>query len=60
MYMAGLSAKTAAMEHANRVDNGTVNAWRHQTKRRIVRLKKAGFAIAAMEMHSSSTVMRRG
>ena len=49
MCRAGLSAKTAAMEPANRADNGTVNSWRHRTKRRIARLKKAGFAVAAMD-----------
>ncbi len=49
MCRAGLSAKTATMVPANRADSGTVNSWRHRTKRRTARLKKAGFAVAAMD-----------
>ena len=49
MCRAGLSAKTATMVPANRADNGTVNSWRHRTKRCIARLKRAGFAVASMD-----------
>lgn len=49
MYRAGLSVKTATKVYASRVGNGPVNSWRYRTKRRIVRLKKAGFAIAAAD-----------
>ena len=49
MCRAGLSAKTATMVPANRAGNGTVNSWRHRTKKRIARLKRAGFAVAAMD-----------
>ena len=45
MYRAGLSAKTATMVPANRADRRTVNSWRHRTKRRIARLKRAGFTV---------------
>ena len=49
MYRAGLSVETATKVHANYACGGTVNSWRHRTKIRIARLKKAGFAIAAMD-----------
>jgi len=49
MYRAGLSVKTATLVHASRAGSRAVNSWRHRTKMRIARLKRAGFAIAAMD-----------
>ena len=49
MYKAGLSVKTATKVHVNHAGSWTVNSWHHRTKRRIARLKKAGFAIAAID-----------
>jgi len=49
MCKARFSVKTATKVHASPAGNGTANSWRHRTKMRIVRLKKAGFAIATMD-----------
>ena len=49
MRRAGLSAKTATILHANRAGSAVVNSWRYRTKRRISRLKKAGFAVAVID-----------
>ena len=49
MYKTGLSAKAAAMAHANRAGNGVADSQRRRTKRRIAHLKRARFDVAAMD-----------
>ena len=49
MYRAGLSVKTATKMHTGHARDGTVNSWRHRTRVRIARLKKAGFVIATAD-----------
>ncbi len=46
MVRHGLSGKRAARVHVNHADAGTANSWRHRLKKRIPRLKKAGYTLA--------------
>ena len=48
-YRAGPSAKTAAILHADRAGKEAANSWHSRTKRRVSRLKKAGFAAAVID-----------
>lgn len=47
MHRYGLTPKAATAIHVNRAGSRAVNSWRHRAKRRISRLKTAGFTILA-------------